>query len=152
MTNTYVSRMMDDDRTRSGGVETGSMDRVYEDNVTDAVAREAVIIEEKLAVQLTDAEVLEFSRRAAQAYQKLVQANLEKKMAMSDYKAQVEEIQVNINHLQGIVASGIEFRDIQCEKVTHSDIGSVTITRLDTGHLIETRPMTPKERQMAMEL
>ena len=149
MTQTYVSRMMDDHRFRTEGAGQAE---TYQDRIADAISREAVIAEEKLAVQLTDAEVLEFSRRAAQAYQKLVQANLEKKMAMSDYKAQVEEIQVNISHLQGIVASGIEYRDIQCEKVMHTDIGEITITRLDTGHLIETRPMTPKERQMSLEL
>ena len=145
MTQTYVSRMMDDSRIRTDG-------QAYQENISEAVAREAVIIEERLAVHLSDAEVLEFSRRAAQAYKKLVQANLEKKMAMSDYKAQIEEIQRDISLLQGIVASGIEYRDIQCEKVMHTDLGEVTITRLDTGHLIETRPMTPKERQMSLGL
>ena len=149
MTQTYVSRMMDDHRFRTEGTDQAE---TYQERISDAVSREAVIIEEKLAVRLTDAEVLEFSRRAAQAYQKLVQANLEKKMAMSDYKAQVEEIQVNISYLQGIVASGIEYREVQCEKVMHTHLGEVTITRLDTGHLIETRPMTPKERQMSLEL
>lgn len=147
MTNTYVSRMMDDNRTRIEECEA-----TYQERVAAAVSREAVIIEEKLAVRLTDAEALEFSRQAAQAYQKMIRTILEKKMAMSDYQAQIGEIEATISHLQGIVASGIEYRDVQCEKVMHSDLGSVTITRLDTGHLVETRPMTPKERQIAMEL
>jgi hypothetical protein len=152
MTNTYVSRMMDDDRTRRSGMEIGSMDRIYEDNVARAVEREAVIIEEMLAVQLTDAEVLEFSRRAAQAYQQRGITEMEMQSVQQDYKAQIKQRDIEIRQLNTIVASGIEYRSVQCEKVTHSHLGIVMITRLDTGHLIETRPMTPKERQMAMEL
>lgn len=124
----------------------------YTDNVNDAVAREAVIIMDNLPVPLTDAEVLDVSRRNAEIYRWHWQIEQEMKDAVTSFKSRLKVMEAEMARMQDTVRSGIEWRSIQCEKAIHRDLGEVTITRLDTGRLIETRPMTTKERQVAMEL
>ena len=124
----------------------------YQDRVTDAVRREAVIIVEHLPVRLTDAEVLDVSRKSAELHSQCALLTAELKSVTSDIKGRIKEAEKDIFHLQNVIRSQQEYRDVQCEKSMHYDIAQVTLTRLDTGHVIETRPMTRDERQMEMDL
>ena len=125
--------------------------RAYQQNVAEA-ARDAEIIEQVLPVRLTDAEVLDRGRRVAELSRERAQAEAEKKMAMLEFKHRIETAERDMAELLSAIHSGNEWRSIQCEKVTHRDIGEVTITRLDMGAIVETRPMTNRERQVAMDL
>ena len=132
--------------------ETYTDKLTYSERVAEAAGRDADIITQILPVRLSDAEVLDVSRRAAETFRQRGFAEMEKKEAMAEFKGRIEALEREIHELQGIVSSQIEYRTIQCEKTTHRDLGEVVITRLDTGKIIETRPMTAKERQTEMEL
>ena len=126
--------------------------QTYQERVTDAVRREATIIDEGVPVRLTDAEVLDISRKSAEMSRDAAYIETEKKEASLVFKGQIESLIKEIAYLQNIIRSGQEWRTVQCEKAMHYDIGQVTVTRLDTGHIIETRPMTREERQIRMDL
>ncbi len=124
----------------------------YPERVAEVAGRDGEIIERVLPVRLSDPEVLDVSRRAAETFRQRGFTEREKKEAMAEFKGRVEALEREIHELQGIVSSQIEYRSIQCEKITHRDLGEVVITRLDNGSIVETRPMTAKERQTEMEL
>jgi hypothetical protein len=124
----------------------------YIEHVETARLGEAEVFQEKLPVRLTDSEVLNVSRNSAEMYRDLWQAEEAKKAAMLQFKDQIESLKTQIADAQSIVRSGIEWRGIYCQQVMHRDLGEVTITRLDTMQIVETRPMTAKERQTAMDL
>ena len=46
------------------------------------------------------------------------------------------------------IAAGSEMRDVKCQEVKNWTEGTVTMTRTDTGELIESRPMREDEKQM----
>jgi hypothetical protein len=48
------------------------------------------------------------------------------------------------------VRSGYEHRNVDCLKSLDYRLGTVTITRLDTGEVMRERPMDAEERQMSL--
>ena len=128
------------------------MTQTYQDRVTEAVNREGVIIEDRLPVRLTDGEVLDVSRKSAELHRQRGYIEDEKKESASLYEGKIEALDKEISEMQNVIRSQQEWRTVQCEKKMHFDIGQVTITRLDTGDIVETRPMTREERQMSLQI
>ena len=126
--------------------------QTYQERVTDAVRREATIIDERVPVRLADAEVLEVSRRSAEMTRDAAHLEAEKKEAASGFKHQIEPLIKEIAYLQNIIRSGQEWRTVQCEKAMHYDIGRVSIMCPVSSRVTVTCPMTREERQMRMEL
>lgn len=50
------------------------------------------------------------------------------------------------------IRSGYEHKDIECKRELDYRLGTVIITRLDTGEIVEERPMDTEERQRKLDL
>ena len=107
---------------------------------------------QKLPVALTDAEVLDMARRCSELSREHGHVEAQKKEEMLVFKPRLEQLESEIAELHEVVRSGKQWRDVACEEAFHRDLGEVTVTRLDTGRVVETRAMTKAERQMSMGL
>jgi len=105
-----------------------------------------------LPCQLTEAEILKYGRDMAHAMSERDRVQAEFDSVKQEYKARIEEHSANINKLSGRVNSGIETRDVACEEVKDWTDGTVTVARLDTGEIVEARPMREDEKQTEIKL
>lgn len=107
-----------------------------------------IVREEKkrsLKCELTRDELLEAGAKLADAQQTI--AELES--ALASYKAQnkseTEIAKASVENLSDKIRRKYEFRDIRCVVEKDFDHGMFTITRMDTGEIVEARPLTDDE-------
>lgn len=103
-----------------------------------------------LAVSLSDAEVLEFGRRLAQANSDCHNEEERQKQVKTELKSKLEGFELERNRLAGMVASGRENRDVPCDMVFDYSRLIVEVIRLDTKEVVETRRMTEAEQQRSL--
>lgn len=115
-----------------------------------------------LFVTLNQAELETMSRRLAATVPQIANLEREAKSSASQWKARIEIVQCEQNHLSNIVSDGREERPVECEWVFEcSGIDSATKERIphpdkkalirpDTGEVIEVRDITSDDRQMAL--
>ncbi len=101
-----------------------------------------------MPVKLTDAEVLKYGRDAARAVADRTRIEAEFDSVKADYKSKIGEQTAIIGKLSPRIHSGIETRDVECEEVRNWTKGTATVTRMDTGEVVESRPMREDEKQM----
>jgi hypothetical protein len=107
-----------------------------------------------LPCKLTDEQIMTKAKEAAEIMVQVAedQGNLEMRTeAFNGFKKAIkEDIESNIRKASAIsktVDSGEERQDVACEVLFDYDEGKVTVTRLDTKEVIETRDMTDEELQ-----
>ena len=105
-----------------------------------------------LPVNLTDDEVLKYGRDIARAHAERDNIASRAKSVAKDYASKVSEQDAIIGKLSPRVHSGIETRDVECEEIKNWTAATVTITRLDTGEVIESRPMREDEKEMQLSV
>lgn len=97
---------------------------------------------------LTDAERLEFGRQMADSAAALGQLEDELEEAKKQNKArQASELGIGAR-CASIIRAGYESRKVPCEEVKDWKAFTVTVTRQDTGKVVEKRAMTNDERSM----
>lgn len=104
----------------------------------------------KLPVRLSDDEVIERGKQLVENIRKTGKAESEREAENKKRKAEIEALELITSKLVDIVEKGEEDRDVECELKKDFERGVVTVVRLDTGEVVETRPMTPDERQEEM--
>lgn len=87
--------------------------------------------------------------RAVKAQQELTD---EKAEAMAEFNQRVKAGTARINELANALNSGYEMREVHCHRIIDFDAGIARIKRLDTGEIIEERPLLDDERQMVLEV
>lgn len=105
-----------------------------------------------LKVRLTDAEWTAIAAGMGAEMASLRETESEKQEVMTKFK---ERIQVHTNKLQdlgGKVTSHEETRAVECEERGDVKRFVMELYRLDTGEMVETRPMTATERQEALQV
>ena len=115
-----------------------------------------------LFVTLNPAELETKSRELAGTVPQIANLEREAKSSASQWKARIEIVQCQQNHLSAVVSEGKEERNVECEWVFEcSGIDSATKERIphpdkkalirpDTGEVIEVRDITSDDRQMAL--
>lgn len=101
----------------------------------------------KLPVPLSQSELLVKAEELARKVRAAADIEDEKKAANSDFKTRLEELDMAINELSEIVATKSEQRQVECALYENYGSATMELVRVDTGELIETRPMTEAERQ-----
>lgn len=91
------------------------------------------------------------SKDLANAVESLELINAAKKTAMAEYGAKAKAAAQNIQELSRCIRSGYFLREVACEKRINLGLLTVTVTRQDSGEIIEERPMNTEEKQMTME-
>ena len=111
---------------------------------------EEVLIKEYLKCQLTEKEKTELSAKIAKAISDRASAEAKLKEVGASIKAQIAQLDAEISEKALQINNGYEYRNVECRMDKDYRLGSVTITRLDTGEVIRERPMTAEERQMEL--
>jgi phage host-nuclease inhibitor protein Gam len=110
-------------------------------------------ITRKLRCVMTGEELLEAGRQLAEATNLLTELDSEKAEIVAEFKAKISAAEAQIAVLSNKLRSGYEFRDVAC-KVAYGvpEPGFKQTTRLDTGEIIESLPLTEEEKQREMVL
>ena len=105
-----------------------------------------------LPCHLTDEEVLKYGREVARATTERDRIASEAKSVAKDYASKVAEQNAIVGKLSPRIHSGIETRDVECVEVKNWTKLTVSVTRQDTGEVIESRPMREDEKQAELTL
>lgn len=74
-----------------------------------------------------------------------------KKASADEFKSLITDKDRAIKKLTREVATGVEYREVDCGEVLVFARNQVDLVRLDTGEVVDSRTMRPEERQEAMD-
>ncbi len=95
---------------------------------------------------LTVEEMKTFGVELADVSQKKRRLEDDKKQAMSQYKAEIDAADAEINAISQKISSGREVRKVECTIYYHTpEKGMKTIRRNDTGETVKAMKMTDSE-------
>lgn len=104
-----------------------------------------------LPVRLTDDERLEFGKRLAEELSNLYAMEDNKKSVASKLGKEIETQEELVNKIRYKVASGTEDRPIDCHEDPNVELRTMELVRMDTGKVIESRPMSSEELNKARQ-
>lgn len=100
-----------------------------------------------LPVQLTETERMARAMSAAESQSEYCEVEARKKDATSTLGRKLKDIRANIEKLQEAVRTSTEHQQVQIETKRNEERRTIETVRLDTGEVVDTRPMTLEERQ-----
>jgi hypothetical protein len=106
----------------------------------------------RVTCQLTDEEQREKGQQLALACVQRTEIERERAETMKTYKERLDAVALEMAKHTKALRSGTEVRQIAVLELFDYNDGTVTITRKDTGELIEKRDMTQEERQVGLDL
>ncbi len=101
-----------------------------------------------LRYTFNDDEKKELAKEMAQAVVERDTATAEMETVKAQFEGRITKAEGEITLNAGKINSGYEMRHIECEVTKDYKKGRVTVVRLDTGELVEDRPMTGEEKQV----
>lgn len=117
----------------------------------------------ELDVSLSDEEAAEQGKILVQRLKEKAGLVSQKKASAKDYDAQIETVDEAIEKVSTVVSTQVERRGILCKwlyevngfdkdgkEIRHSEVK--TLVRVDSGALVEVKPITSEERQMVLPL
>lgn len=105
-----------------------------------------------LPCPLSEQEQLELARRTAQVEQELMAVDEEYRRLKAEKYAELKAKSVEFSECLAKMRAGAEDREVECEERYDYGNGTVYVVRLDTLDVVETRSMTPQERQQKLDL
>lgn len=110
------------------------------------------MVTKALPVKLSEQEVTQYGRDMDRAHADRNRIENEFDSVKAEYKGKISEQEAIIEKLSPRIHSGIETRDVECSEVKNWTKATVTVTRTDTGEVIESRPMREDEKQMQIDV
>lgn len=101
----------------------------------------------QLPVKLTEKERMARAMSAAELQSDYNEIEERKKETTRSLGQQLKDLRKDIEKLQRAVRTGSEHQDVQIETRRNEDRRTIETVRLDTGEIIDSRPMTVEERQ-----
>ncbi len=110
-------------------------------------------LKKSLLCTLTDEEQREYGVALAIAYEDMETVEAEKKRQTDHFKDRIAGLQAKADTLRHKVSTGQEWRDVECVVTFGVPMADrKTITRIDTGEVVETTWMTEAEKQLNLPL
>jgi len=103
---------------------------------------------ERLDVVLTEAEIAEFGKRAARARIEAAMIEIDLKSTTKTEKAKIEALEARAGEYDAVIVAGRERRIIEITRTFDYPTTTLTVTRDDTGEVIEVRAMKHSELEM----
>jgi hypothetical protein len=94
----------------------------------------------------------DLANKLTDAVERLAERENRKSAITKQAAAEVAEAKANQDVILAKRRCGYEFRDVECEETFNLATRMATVIRLDSGEIIETRPMTAKELQVELPL
>lgn len=107
--------------------------------------------DQTLPVPLTPADKVQQGQQLGNALAELTRLDGQLADAKASNKAAREPILHLRDKLADQLRSGVEYRPVRCQRLLDYDSGASKVIRLDTGKVVEERPMTEAERQRALD-
>lgn len=111
------------------------------------MASSVVRFSEVLPCQLTRDEKAQAADSLANAISERDALEDQRKAAVDQFKAKISGKEADISKFAGLVRTGVEYRNVTCERRRDYNLGEVIVRRVDTGAVVTRRPMTEPERQ-----
>lgn len=105
-----------------------------------------------LRVLLTETEERQLGKDLARARHLLGASTDARAEAVSQFKAEIEKMEAEMNRLAALINNGYEYREVECEVISNYRDGQITVLRVDTGEEVEARAMNGAEQQMGLPL
>ena len=105
-----------------------------------------------LKCELTQEELLIYSRQLAKNQQDKNEADSGKKSVVADYNDQIMRLNAEIQILSRKVANSYEHRLIACQWQYHWENNTKDLLRTDTFEIVETTAITAEERQQELNI
>lgn len=109
------------------------------------------VIVNHLPVRLTGEEKQKASERLALAIQEKDDADQQLATIKREFKDREEKLQGEFRHLGRLIRTGVEERPVECEERPNWSTCTMEQFRVDTGEMVNFRPMTREERQREMD-
>lgn len=100
-----------------------------------------------LPCKLTEVEKITRGRELASTMEEKDQLQLKIEETKSEFKTKIQGLDFQIGELKRIVLDGSERREVECFYHKDFENNSVLTVRSDTGEEVDSRRMTPEERQ-----
>ena len=105
-----------------------------------------------LPVVLTKDVLIERAQTMSQRCKEKEEVEAEKARVMRDFGERLKQLTGEVARLSQIVSSGEEHQQVDCEEQKLMSDKLMRIVRLDTGEVVETRPLLERELQYELEL
>ena len=102
----------------------------------------------ELPIALSEKEILARGELLAKEVQVRERVDTERKEAAAGFRERLDKHDAEIERLAEEVESGAETQDVECALYEDGDRMLMQWVRLDTGEVIEERPMSAEERQL----
>lgn len=99
-----------------------------------------------------EGEIKDLGAKLAKTFSDHNEAENRLKSVSTQIKSEITALEGMMNSMAEKIRSGYEHREIECKRELDYRLGTVTITRLDTGEVIEERPMDAEEKQRKLDL
>lgn len=90
------------------------------------------------------------AQQQARAYASKQTLELEAKSVATDFKGRVAQAAAEMSSLSARISAGFEMRTLDCLIADEREEGYRLVVRLDTGHIVKRRKLTPEERQIKL--
>ena len=107
-------------------------------------------VERTLKVPLLPDEMETHAARSALLEAEQESAELAKKASASQFKDKIDGIILERRRLAAEYRQGFRYAQVQCVVKYDYEIGEVGTVRLDTAEIVDTRLMTPDEKQQKL--
>jgi len=104
----------------------------------------------ELPVKLTAAELQARGALIGQKMGILLRIELQAAAAKDHYKAEATRTRKEIEQLGEVLEKGTEVREVECEVVLNWHDATRDTRRTDTGDVVDSRALSPKERQQEL--
>lgn len=121
-----------------------------DDETSKPVTESGMALTRDLLVRLSDSEIAMKARAREEVEEKKSEIEREKKQAIDDFNARIEECDDEIDRLREIVRTGFERRPITCVGERDPEHGRIVFVRPDSGEVVDWRPMTTAEKQLVV--
>lgn len=101
----------------------------------------------RLPVELTNAEKLLRGEQLARLHAEADDVEATRKAQQTSAKGKLEALEAQARDLANVIRTGREYRDIEVRERRNDTALAMELYRLDTGEVVETRPLRPDELQ-----
>lgn len=113
---------------------------------------EKKMFKKSLSCNLTDEELLAYSKDLAKASQDKEGTDRKRKEVADDYKAQLTKLDAEISILSRKIGNGYEHRDIDCYWLYDWTTGRKSLIRTDTAEIVQVSAIEESEKQKTLAL
>ena len=86
----------------------------------------------------------------ANQVEKLGELEEDRKDAAASYKKKIDELELEMSAVAKEIRERAEYRDVEVKREKNYSEGTEETIRLDTGEVVSTRVLEPKERQIEL--